>query len=120
MGDLSPHFDSSEFRDHRDHSLKGPSPRLIELLERIRAAIERPLPIVSGYRSEATNRRVGGARNSRHLLGEAADIPSGLVSVSTAVAAGAGGIGVCGLWVVHVDCRPMARPMIFEDCSKGQ
>lgn len=119
MGDLSEHFDSSEFRDHQDHSLKGPAPRLVIILERIRAAIGRPLPIVSGYRSPASNRRAGGARYSRHLVGEAADIPSGLVTVDQAIASGAGGIGVCRGWVVHVDCRTLARPIVFTDCPKG-
>ena len=33
-----------------------------------------PIIINSGYRNEVYNRQVGGARNSQHLLGQAADI----------------------------------------------
>lgn len=65
-----------------------------------------PLRIVSGYRTEATNRAVGGAENSRHLLGQAADIPSGYATPDQARAAGATGIGISGKWVTHVDVRP--------------
>lgn len=93
----------------------GPDPELVAILERIRSGIGRPLPIVSGYRSPATNRIVGGAPRSYHLRGRAADIPSGLVTVEQAVAAGARGIGVRKGWVVHVDSRRTARPVIFDD-----
>jgi hypothetical protein len=40
----------------------------------IQAAWGSPIVVSSGYRSRPYNRRVGGARNSRHLYGEAADI----------------------------------------------
>lgn len=118
MGDISAHFSRSEFRDHRTGQLVGPSPALITILEAIRTRIGRPLPIVSGYRSQATNRAVGGARSSFHLTGRAADLPEGLVTVDIATVAGAGGLGVCRGWVVHVDDRPRinGRPVIFEDC----
>ena len=33
-----------------------------------------PIIINSGFRNEAVNRKVGGVRNSQHLLGQAADI----------------------------------------------
>ena len=33
-----------------------------------------PIHVTSGYRSPAVNKAVGGARNSQHMLGEAADI----------------------------------------------
>ena len=33
-----------------------------------------PIIINSGYRSEAVNRKVGGVRNSQHLIGQAVDI----------------------------------------------
>lgn len=116
MGDISAHFSRWEFRDHDNGQLRGPTPALIDVLERIRALRSRPLRIVSGYRSPATNRRVGGARNSQHLVGTAADIPSGYCSVQEAVRCGATGIGHCGGWVVHVDVRRAASPVIFEDC----
>ena len=33
-----------------------------------------PIIINSGFRNEAVNRRVGGVKNSQHLIGQAADI----------------------------------------------
>lgn len=41
-----------------------------------------PVSIVSGYRDPARNRAVGGASNSQHLYGNAADIP-GLISIGS-------------------------------------
>jgi len=43
-------------------------------LEMVRALVQCPVVISSGYRSPAVNQAVGGARNSQHLLGQAADI----------------------------------------------
>lgn len=105
MGDLSKNFSRSEFRDRRTGELVGPDPELVAVLQRLRDRLGRPLPVLSGYRSPSTNRLVGGARRSQHLVGRAADIPSGLVSHAEARNAGARGIGLSGSWVVHVDVR---------------
>lgn len=43
------------------------------VLEPIRVAVG-PLRVTSGFRSSAVNRRIGGARGSQHLRGEAADV----------------------------------------------
>ena len=116
MGDISAHFSRWEFRDHTTGELIGPSDNLVEHLERLRGIVGRPIVIVSGYRSPSHNRAVGGARRSYHLLGRAADLRSGVVTVDQALAAGFGGIGRCGKWVVHVDDRRVAHPVIFDDC----
>lgn len=42
-------------------------------LERVRALLGVPLQITSGYRSQALNAAVGGAKSSQHLQGLAAD-----------------------------------------------
>lgn len=49
------------------------------LLEPLRRYCKAPIAILSGYRSEAVNRLVGGTATSQHLKGEAADcyIPEG-------------------------------------------
>lgn len=47
---------------------------LAQQLELIRAEVRGPVQVISGYRCEARNRAVGGAPNSRHLWGDAADI----------------------------------------------
>lgn len=43
-------------------------------LELVRAIVGCPIVVSSGYRSPLVNQLVGGARNSQHLLGGAADI----------------------------------------------
>lgn len=115
MGDLSEHFSRWEFRDRRTGGLVGPDAALVAVLERIRRSIGRPLPIVSGYRTAATNRSVGGAPRSQHRVGRAADVPSGLVTVEQARAAGARGIGVRKGWVVHIDTRRTVGPVVVFD-----
>lgn len=119
MGDLSAHFSRWEFRDHIDGSLVGPDPELVELLERIRSAAGRPLTIVSGYRTQHHQQLVNPGVRGYHPLGRAADLHPGAVTVSQADLAGAGGIGRCGKWAVHVDTRRRprsGRAVIFEDC----
>lgn len=114
MGDLSPHFSRREFVDH----ITGEAviePELVQKLELLRELVGRPCVIVSGYRSSATNRKVGGAPNSQHLYGRAADLHSGYATVREAHIAGFTGIGVCHGWAVHVDVRP-GNPVVFPDC----
>lgn len=43
------------------------------LLEPLRAALKAPIAITSGYRNATVNKLVGGAGNSQHIYGEAAD-----------------------------------------------
>lgn len=42
-------------------------------LQPIRDLIKKPMIITSGYRNPQVNKLVGGAQNSQHLLGQAAD-----------------------------------------------
>lgn len=42
-------------------------------LEMVRVLLQAPILVSSGYRSPLVNRAVGGAANSQHILGEAAD-----------------------------------------------
>lgn len=48
--------------------------RTAALLEQIRALVERPLVVTSGFRSVAVNAAIGGAANSAHTFGLAADV----------------------------------------------
>lgn len=109
MGDLSAHFSRSEFRDRRTGQLIGPAHELVHVLERIRALTGRPLRIISGYRSPSSNATVGGAKKSRHMHGDAADINQGHATLEQAWAAGAVGVGTNGVWATHVDVRPGPR-----------
>ena len=47
------------------------------LLDPVRELWGKPIIVTSGYRCAALNRAVGGARNSHHLKGMAADITTG-------------------------------------------
>ncbi len=71
---LSTNFNLVEFasKDGADKVLVHPA--LIEGLEEIRAHFGRAVFVNSGYRTAKHNKKVGGAQNSRHKFGLAADI----------------------------------------------
>lgn len=119
MGDLSPHFDTSEFRchgfgasGHPDHPTVVDR-QLVAHLEDLRRLIGRPLRIVSGHRCSWWNRRVGGASSSRHLKGQAVDLVAGYATETQAEHAGFRGIGRRGRWAVHVDVRPRRARWVY-------
>lgn len=115
---LTKNFTRQEF-DSKDSS---PMPsdilpniqKLANQLQALRDHLKRPITITSAYRSPAHNARVKGARNSRHLLGQAADIKvSGLTprqvaaEIEKLIAQGdmlQGGIGIYPTFV-HYDFR---------------
>lgn len=52
--------------------------KLIEaVLDPLREWYGKPITVNSGYRCEALNKAIGGAKSSQHMLGEAADITVG-------------------------------------------
>lgn len=81
---ITPHFTLQELitsqiaaRDGLDNT---PTPEIVgnlrllcQVLEQVRGLFGRPLIVSSGYRSAQVNARVGGARDSQHLKGLAAD-----------------------------------------------
>lgn len=73
MNDLSIHFDKNEFKCPCCGKVKV-SQSLVYLLEAIREHFNKPINITSGYRCPKHNMEVGGAGNSQHLYGTAADI----------------------------------------------
>lgn len=73
MGDLSPHFNESEFFCRHCGAGHGLiSPDLIKALEAIREVVGVPLVISSGYRCPEHNTAVNGG--PEHPAGQAADI----------------------------------------------
>jgi uncharacterized protein YcbK (DUF882 family) len=62
--------DGSEFPDHVVSNIK----RLANNLQKLRDHLGQRITINSGYRSPAHNRKIGGAINSTHMQGMAADI----------------------------------------------
>ena len=80
---LSEHFVLGEFTKSRSHpevynipshEAIGNLKRLCGWLEVLRERSGTPIRINSGYRSAQLNRKIGGAANSNHLTGCAADI----------------------------------------------
>ena len=78
MGDLTQNFSLREFRckDGTDvpEELLDNVQLLAENLQKLRDRLGAPITVISGYRSPAYNRRVGGVKRSQHLLATAADI----------------------------------------------
>lgn len=82
---LAPHFALSEFwrsASHPELTERPPLAAIDRLRVLARTVLEplrhdlrgAPIRVLSGYRSPALNRAVGGSMTSQHVLGEAADI----------------------------------------------
>jgi len=83
-------------------------------LQALRVHLGEPIHINSAYRSPAHNKRIGGAKNSQHVLGKAADItcksksPKQLAAaIEKLITAGKLKFGGMGVYpgFVHVDIR---------------
>ena len=117
-GYLSPHFRLSEATSRNGEDLpKRLRPRARRHafnLEKLRHELgDRPLPVLSWYRSPAYNRVVGGARFSRHIAGDATDFASDLIdrlgrerffAAADAIFAD-GGVGTYPSGSAHLDSR---------------
>lgn len=109
------------FRDFRANEVKPIDPRLLDVLFAIRRelGVGRPIDLISGYRSYATNawlasQSEGVARHSMHVEGKASDIHiPGIELRDLQVAAlrlGAGGVGYYPRsGFVHVDTGRVRR-----------
>ncbi|MEE0772001.1 MAG: peptidoglycan-binding protein [Anaerovoracaceae bacterium] len=79
-GGSSAHFAKSEFkcscggRYCNGYPAGNTSAKLLNILEGLRAYYGKPITITSGQRCKTRNRQVGGATNSAHTKGKAADI----------------------------------------------
>jgi zinc D-Ala-D-Ala carboxypeptidase len=106
---LSEHFQAGEFACSCC-GLVLVHPELVRKLEGLRSAAGAPVNITSGYRCANCNTAVGGAENSCHLFGMAADIwvegisPRQLAEVAENT--GFDGIGIYAeQGFLHVDVR---------------
>jgi len=114
MGDLSKNFNRSEFACRGEKCCGGSAPVdpvLVEALQDLRDRVKQPIHITSGFRCIKHNAAIGGAEDSQHTLGKAADVrvvgmsPVDLAEAAKKVRAFAnGGIGLYGAWV-HLDVR---------------
>lgn len=106
---LSEHFYSSEFKckcDSRACLKTKIDMDLVTLLEQLRVNLNKPILIHSGYRCEAHNAKIGGAKHSQHVLGKAVDISVKGISMDDLYQAikklKFGGIGKASSFI-HVD-----------------
>ena len=88
---ISEHFSLEEFYHSVTASNKRidntPTPDIIaniidlvnNVLEPVRCKLARPILVNSGYRCKRLNNAVGGAKNSQHLTGKAADLTTGSI-----------------------------------------
>ena len=74
MGDISEHFNRSEFACKCGCGFNTVDVELIYILELVRSKFRKPVKINSGNRCEEHNIKVGGSPNSQHLFSKAADI----------------------------------------------
>ena len=89
---------------------------LAEMFELIRSSFEdKPIQVLSAYRTSEWNKKIGGARNSQHIEGRALDLrpPNGVtvdefykVIKELAPLTYIKGIGKYGTFV-HIDIRPI-------------
>jgi uncharacterized protein YcbK (DUF882 family) len=72
---ISKNFNLQEFEcTHPNHRHVRVDDELVEKLQQLRDRLNVPLIINSAYRCPERNKQVGGADNSQHLYGKAADI----------------------------------------------
>ena len=113
--ELECHCDKAEapgktpgFRYDRCEVLKVDT-RLLDFLQGLRTAINRPISLSCAYRCERHNAAVGGKPASQHLLGLAADIQRGslppqFLTVLDVLLGDQGGLGAYE-WGFHIDIR---------------
>lgn len=73
MGDISEHFNRSEFACKCGCGFDTVDIELIEILETVRHRFMRPITITSGCRCADHNYKIGGSKDSQHIKARAAD-----------------------------------------------
>lgn len=107
---LKPNFKVKEFACNDGSDTVLISGELVDLLQKIRDHFGVAVTINSGYRTSAYNKKVGGATNSQHVKGTAADIvakgvdPLTVAQYAEYLMPNSGGIGVYQTFT-HVDVR---------------
>ncbi len=107
---LAPNFKVKEFACKDNADVVFIAPELVDVLQKIRDHFGKAVNINSGYRTNFHNNRVGGAKQSQHLYGTAADIyisgvsPEDIAAYSETLLSGTGGIGIYKNFV-HIDVR---------------
>lgn len=103
-------------------------PNLMEAFEALRSKLgDKPLTILSAYRTPQYNKKIGGATRSQHTEGRALDIrtPKGMtprqlfdVIVGLSNSTPIRGVGLYR-WGCHMDVRPQTRLSLWKDNGIG-
>ena len=107
---LSAHFKVREFACRSGADAVLIAPRLVMVLETIRAHFGAAVTINSGYRTPQYNTKVGGVTDSQHCYGTAADIvvkgqkPAAVAAYARTIMPDWGGVGVYDSFT-HIDIR---------------
>jgi uncharacterized protein YcbK (DUF882 family) len=118
MAKLTNNFTLQEFNSKCGRDIpNNVLPNIIQLaknLQVLRDAVGKSITITSGYRSPQHNKKIGGAKDSQHVKGMAADIKvAGMTPKEVALVIEGliesgkmkqGGIGIYASWV-HYDIR---------------
>ena len=108
---LSTNFKAKEFACSDGSDFFVVSPELVTILQKVRDWAKGAVYVNSGFRTESHNSKVGGAKNSYHKYGMAADItvngktPAQVCAFLESVML-SGGIGKYKTFT-HVDVRPI-------------
>ena len=109
---VTKNFTDEEFACKCGCGFKGISKKLVEELQILRDTLNAPITINSGCRCEAHNKKVGGAVDSQHTKGIAADIvvkgfkPETVYQLLEQRHPNTYGLGLYKTWV-HIDVRPI-------------
>jgi len=117
---LTNNFNLNEFNKHNfplTETILRNIQELAKNLQVLRDEVKKPIKITSGYRDPSFNKKIGGATQSRHITGEAADLkiegytPRQVATIiEKLIAAGKmkqGGLGIYSTWI-HYDVRGTA------------
>jgi uncharacterized protein YcbK (DUF882 family) len=117
---LTNNFNLNEFNKHNfplTESILRNIQELAKNLQVLRDEVKKPIKITSGYRDPSFNKKIGGASQSRHLTGQAADLkiegytPKQVAAIiEKLIASGKmkqGGLGIYSTWI-HYDTRGTA------------
>ena len=114
---LTNNFNLNEFNKHNfplTETILRNIQELAKNLQVLRDEVKKPIKITSGYRDPSFNKKIGGATQSRHITGEAADLkiegytPKQVAAIiEKLIASGKmkqGGLGIYSTWI-HYDVR---------------
>jgi uncharacterized protein YcbK (DUF882 family) len=114
---LTNNFNLNEFNKHNfalTETILRNIQELAKNLQVLRDEVKKPIKITSGFRDPSFNKKIGGATQSRHITGQAADLkiegytPKQVAAIiEKLIAAGKmkqGGLGIYSTWI-HYDVR---------------